>query len=646
MRVKKITLVMLLVLTSVSTFACTNSKNNNLEAVYQKNIQRITQFDSELPQNYEIIDFKSKALAYDQLVFDFEKTGTLFPLIWQDSTNDAYGISAYVGDYRNGVDGSQEAVTSVAAVLSASLLGIDKSNQNGHNFVTPLNVYFNEAEQVVINNPSGNSRNISMWYMIYPAILFTQVSILYEDEVLLRTNTLKTIESWYQAYLVMHNLQDYDFTGFDFKSMTPYRNNVWREPDSAVGISMLMYYGYQLTGETKYKDAAIESLKYIEDKYSGSPMYEILLYFGPYLAAKYNQEFNENFDVNRFFNAVFNGTSIPRGGWGMLNDNYNGFAVSGLMGSITDGGGYPFSMNSFASTFILARTAKYDTRYAASIGKWLNHLISNSRYFFPNYAKDENESMNHSEYAGEAQAFNTLANNVFPYEGIRKSGNSKSPWFGGDPTVYNWAKTDFSVYSGASMGMLASIYEKTNVEGILKIDLNSGDYFNQTYPTYLLYNPNSKTETVSYTPKSGSVLYDSVSETILASSVSGLYNLVLEPNQAVVIVELPTGANPERTENLTKLGDVILSSSQATLNVLNYQNNAEVPKNFKLIVDTVLNNPTDEVDYYEVVFEGKTTQYTTHNLALTGTSGSKSIIIRVYTKQGSYDQITLRVRVL
>lgn len=646
MRIKKITLVMLLVLTSVSTFACTNTQNTNLEAVYQKTIQRIGQFNSELPQNYEIIDFKSKALAYDQLVFDFEKTGTLFPLIWADQTNNAYGISAYVGDNRNGVDGSQEAVTSVAAVLSASLLGIDKSNQNGHNFVTSLNVYFNEEEQVVINNPSGNSRNISMWYMIYPAILFTQVSILYEDEVLLRTNTLKTIESWYQAYLVMHNLQDYDFTGFDFKSMTPYRNNVWREPDSAVGISMLMYYGYELTGQSKYKDAAIESLMYIEDKYTGSPMYEILLYFGPYLAAKYNQEFHTNFDVNRLFNAVFNGNSIPRGGWGMLNDNYNGFAVSGLMGSITDGGGYPFSMNSFAAAFIIAKTAKYDTRYAASIGKWLNHLISNARYYFPNYAKDENESMLNSEYSNEAIAFNTLSDNVFPYEGIRKSGNNKSPWFGGDPTVYNWAKTDFSVYSGASMGMLGSLYEKTNVEGIMKIDLNSGDYYNQTYPTYLLYNPNSKTETVKYTLKSGTILYDAVTETVLASNVTGTYDLILEKEQAVVIIELPSGSNITRTESLTKTGDVILSSSQATLNVLNYQNNAEVPKKFKLTVDTFLNNPTDEVDYYEVVFDGKTTQYTSNSLNLTGTSGSKSIIIRVYTKQGAFDQMTLRVRVL
>ena len=41
----------------------------------------------------------------------------------------------------------------------------------------------------------------------------------------------------------------------------------------------------------------------------------------------------------------------------------------------------------------------------------------------------------------------------------------------------DWAKTDFSIYSGASMGMLGSLYDVTNVEGILKINLNSGDYF-------------------------------------------------------------------------------------------------------------------------------------------------------------------------
>ena len=145
----------------------------------------------------------------------------------------------------------------------------------------------------------------------------------------------------------MHEKNSFDYTGFDFTAMQPYKNGIWNEPDSAVGISLLMYYGYKLTQNDKYKDAAIQTMAYINSEYTGSSMYEILLYFGPMLAAKYNSEFGTNFDTNRIFNAVFNGNSIPRGGWGMLNDNYNGFAVSGLMGSITDGGGYAFSMNTF-----------------------------------------------------------------------------------------------------------------------------------------------------------------------------------------------------------------------------------------------------------------------------------------------------------
>ncbi len=645
--IKKICLGLLVVLTSVSTIACQSNEDKTIKSTYQKDITRVEQFNTELPENYEIIDFKSKASAYDQMVYDFEATGTFFPLIWEDKTYDAYGISAYVGDYRNSVDGSQEAVTSIAAVLSATLLGIDKSDQNGHNFVDALNVYFNEEEKVVINNPSGNSRNISMWYMIYPAILFTQVSLQYEDEVTLRENTLKTIESWYQAYLVMHELNSYDFTGFNFETMKAYKNDIWREPDSAIGISLLMYYGYKLTGDQKYQTAAIDTLRYIDQTYTGSPMYEILLYYGPYLAAKYNQEFNTSFDVDKLFNSVFNGNSIPRGGWGMLNDNYQGFGVSGLMGSITDGGGYAFSMNTYASAFIMAKTAKYDTRYASSIGKWLNHLISNARYFFPNYAKDDNESMFHTAYSEETQLFNQTANNVFPYEGIRKSGNSKSPWFGGDPTVYNWAQTDFSIYSGASMGMLGSLYDLTNVDGILKINLNSGDFYNETYPTYMMYNPHLETKTLTYTPQASQVdLYDAVTEKVIATDVSSLTELTINSNDSLIIIEIPSGSLLIRENNVTRLGDVILSSSKASLNVTNLKNNDEVKSKFSINVETILSNDLDKVDYYETTFEGVTKRFNTAVLALEGTIGSKTVIIRVYTKNGLYDQVSLRIRII
>lgn len=636
---------MLMVLILISTIAC-QSQEKEVVISYDKQIGRVNQFKTELPENYQIIDFKARALAYDQLVYNFDQKGTFLPLIWEDTTYDTYGIAAYVGDYRNGQDGTQEAVTSIAAVLSASLLGIDKSNQDGRNYVDALNVFFNEEEGVVINNPSGNSRNISMWYMIYPAILFTQVSLQYPSEITLRDNTIKTIESWYKAYEVMHNLNSYDYTGYNFLTNQPYKNNIWTEPDSAVGISLLMYYGYQLTGLEKYKLAALNTMEYIDKTYTGSPMYEILLYFAPYLASLYNQSYGTNFDVNRLFNLVFNGNSIPRGGWGMLNDNYNGFAVSGLMGSITDGGGYAFSMNSFAAAFIMAKTAKYDTRYASSIGKWLNHLISNSRYFFPDYAKDENETMFISEFANEAQSFNLVANNIFPYEGIRKSGSSKTPWFGGDPTVYGWAKTDFSIYSGASIGMLGSLYEKTDQEGILKIDLNSGDFFNQDYPTYLLYNPHQQNKTVTYKVKSNGVdLYNSVTDEVIHKNVTGEIEITISKGSSVVIIELPKDSTLERNDTSVIVDGNIIHTYQATLNVISPKNNQEVSSKFTLELNTFMTNKNDEIDYYEVIIDGVIKRYEENKFEVSASSGGKTITIRAYTKKGLFDQTTLRINI-
>jgi hypothetical protein len=648
MSLKKLSLGMIMALIIVSAMACQKKEEPQwIEPSYQKDILRIEQFTSELPENYEIIDLESKALLYDDIVFDFEASGSFLPLIWNDQTYDSYGISAYVGDHRQGVNGTQEAVVSIAAVLSATLMGIDKSNQNGYNFVDGLNVYFSEEEQIILNNPTGNSRNISMWYLLYPAILFTQVSIAYEDEVVLREHALSAIDSWYEAYLVMHEEHNFDYTGFDFSTMKPYRNNIWKEPDSAVGISMLMYYGYKLTGNDAYKDAAIGSLDYIENTYQGSPMYEILMYYAPYLASLYNQEFDTAFDVNRMFNAIFNGNSLVRGGWGMLNDQYQSYPVSGLMGSITDGGGYAFSMNTFSAAFIIGKTAKYDTRYASAIGKWLNHLISNSRYYFSDYVNDDNESIYTGIYRDDAILFNQQTQSVFPYEGIRKAGNSKTPWFGGDPTVYGWADTDLSIYSGASMGMLASMYETTEIEGILKINLNSGDYYHDAYPTYLIYNPLETDQTITYHVQSSGIdLYDSVSEKIINEHVITTTDLTIPAQQAVVIVEIPNDATIERVNQKSMIGSTIISQSHVSLNITNYKNNDLVPTSFTLNAQALISDLHDEVLRYEVLLDQTIYSFETDQLILSSTPGSKTLIISVYTKEGLFDQISLRLQII
>ncbi|HBK69650.1 MAG TPA: hypothetical protein DDZ91_13475, partial [Firmicutes bacterium] len=89
------------------------------------------------------------------------------------------------------------------------------------------------------------------------------------------------------------------------------------EPDCAVGIAVLMYYGYELTGAEKYLTATVKLLDYI-DGFFGSPLYEVLMYFAPALMARVNAFQGTSYDLDKAISRVFDGNSVPRGGWGSL----------------------------------------------------------------------------------------------------------------------------------------------------------------------------------------------------------------------------------------------------------------------------------------------------------------------------------------
>ncbi len=84
-------------------------------------------------------------------------------------------------------------------------------------------------------------------------------------------------------------------------------------------------------------------------------------------------------------------------------------------------------------------------------------------------------------------------------------------------------KTDeqrLSVLSGAYLGLLASMIEPTNIEGILKVDLNANDYYvdkDEERPLFLMFNPHEQEQIIQYQVKTeGTVdLYDLVNQTLL-----------------------------------------------------------------------------------------------------------------------------------
>lgn len=631
----------------ISLTACSVVKpvEEEKEIRYQKEISRISRYESNIPDDYEYYDYEKTALALDDLLFGEELEGTYLPLMWEDTTYNTFGIPAYVGDGRMHQDGAQEAVTAIAAILSATQLGVDKSDQDGKNYVSMMSAFYSEEEKIVLNNPSGSSETTSMWYLLYPAILFTQVSCLYPEEIQIREQALSCIESWYKAYEIMMEEETFDYTGFNFKTMEPYKNDIWSEPDSAAGIAMLLYYGYELTGRQDYLDGAIKSMEYL-NSYFGSPMYEALLYFAPALAAMFNAGNNTNLNVKDLLDDMLNGGSIPRGGWGSIVGTWGDYSMNGLMGSTSDGGGYAFAMNTFTAAYAVSPLVKYDSRYASAIGKWILNLAGNARYFFADQTNTENQSSALSELATE---FAKNTNNIVPYEGIRKGSNSKTPWFGGDPTVYGWAETDFSLYSGAHVGLLASIVEETNVEAILRINVTKADLFHQTYPSYLLYNPYDTEKTVTYEVTSSEPvdLYNNVTKQYIAKGVSEKTEISIAAEDSVVVIELPSDITVNKNGLSYEVNGEVIGSDAMTVNVTNLENLSKVNGTFHLELAVISTLSEDTIERVEVYVDSNRYEITDFNnikfnVKDLGT-GSKNFEVSVLMKSGLQDKAEIRL---
>lgn len=643
---KRITVCFVIAALLMSTVSCSRNtvEESGAEMTGQKEVPRIARYENRIPDGYEWFDYEAAALAYDSLVFGGMTEGPYLPLFWQDQTNDTFGFAAYVGDGRTGRDGAQEAVATIASILSASLLGEDKSDQNGVNYVAQLHAYFSQSEKVVLNNPGGSSQGASMWYMLYPAILFVQVSEMYPEETQIREDALAAVESWYKAYQVMYRENNFAHTGFDFQTMEPYDNTVWQEPDCAAGIAVLLQAGYELTGREEYAEAVRECLNYLGD-FFGSPLYEVLLYFAPALAARMNAQQGTAYDMDDLLADVLNGSSIPRGGWGSIVGKWGDYCMNGLFGSTTDGGGYAFSMNTFAGGYALSGLAKYDTRYAQAMGIWYLNAAAASRFFFPGETSQEKQSASGNSRTME---FVELSARAVPYEGIRISSNSQTPWVGGDPTVYGWAETDLSLYSGAHTGMFAATVEPTDVDGILKINCNVAEPGRENYATYLLYNPYAEEKHVTYDlPEGKWDLFDSVPKLLSAKGVEGSVSLTLQPGEAAVIVELPAGIQIVHEDGRYTANGVWIASDTVTVGIAGLQNNEAVKGKVTLNIRVFCTDPETVPEEIRLVIDGKETVFQAKDKVSFRTgdysAGSKTVTVTVRMSDGRADSASIRL---
>lgn len=526
--------------------------------VKQQNIPRVAQMP-DLPQPLKIIDYKKLALDFDKTVYDFNAKGKFWPMVWMDDSKKNYpqtvvGLYTAVADVRQGPNHNKgmfhEALATMGATLGATLVGIDKNNSQSLNYVAMLKNYFNKETNwnIMMNNTCpevallGGGYGRDWWYDVYPNLLFYAIYDKYPNEPGFTEIARSIADKFYEADVILNG--NYEYSYFDYNKMKPMTNNICAQPDAAAGHAWVLYMAYKKFGDAKYLKGAKSALAALESQ-SKNPTYEVLMPFGAYLAARINAEEGAKYDTNKMLAWTFDGTPICREGWGSLVGNWNGIDISGVFGSTVDHGGYGFLMNTYDAAWPLIPMVRYDQSYATAIGKWMLNAANASRFFYPQYMPDEHETI--PELA-------EVSKGVIGYEGIIKQSsykeyaNLKGPVAQGDGPLWvpgeNPKESQFSVYGSGHVGIFGSIIRETNVTGILQLNLLATDFYSdKAYPSYLYYNPYSASKTITVKVEKGAKidLYNTVSGSFIAKTVSASAKIKMDALSAAVIVQIPSG---------------------------------------------------------------------------------------------------------
>lgn len=551
---------------------CRVSRDNDLplNAYRQESIKRIEMMPN-IPEPYKILDWQEKTLAYDDFVFDFDRKESdgPGPLIWLDSSErnipqTTFGLYTTIHDVRQGPNNNNgefhESLNSLAALLGAGLVGIDKTDQDGHNYVKMVQSYFNSDTEwnIMMNNTTpevamqGGGYGRDWWYDVMPNVLYYAVCDVFPNVENSDKIQRSIADQFYKADSVLEG--NYDYSYFDYGKMKGMVNNIPFQQDAAGGHGYVLYAAFQKFKDKKYLTYAKSSISVLNSQ-SESRFYEILLPMGIYTAARLNAEHGTDYDIKKIINWVFDGCKAPpengRNGWGVVVGKWGDYDVSGLQGSIVHAGGYVFLMNSMKMAWPLVPMVKYQPQFARAIGKWMLNNVNAARLFFPDEIEDAHQWL---------PEMKNLTRNIIAYEGLcysdvynRPSLNGVTPVALGDGP--NWTvnlpnqnppETMFSLYSTSPIGIFGAMVRTTDVKGILRLNCNTTDFYAaKPYPVYLYYNPLSEDKEVTYEVENKSDLFDIVSKRYLAKNVGQRTKISIPADAACLVVELPVGSEIE-----------------------------------------------------------------------------------------------------
>lgn len=531
----------------------------------------------DMPAPYKIKDWKLIVKKQDSLLYNFHAKGRFLPLIWWDDSHTnfptrSFGIPSYVGSLANASKKTNyESLPAMGSVISATLVGIDKSNYQGNDFVTMCKQFYNTRNGVnLVMNSVDRKPGQTFWYEIFPGMAFSMLVNAYPQNKaisdVMKLNATKWIEA-IDGLSAGREYPDFNYTSYNFNTKKGVYNGVWHEPDAAAGLAWLEFAAWKKFGDDKFFKASQLCMAYLQKRPAKEgPFYELMMPYGAYLAVRLNAELGTRYDELKMLNWCFDGNNTDRDGWGVTTGKWGRYDVDGLVGQKKDEQ-YAFAMNTFSQAAALVPIVKYNPAYSKTIGKWLLNLANASRLFYADeHPKNQQSS---AVWQGDPE-------HVICYEGLRKDldhGNrfgvfkgvlaDEGPYAIGDQVKDQTAFTDICPYGSAWAGMLAAIVDTTNVKGILKLDCNATDFYSgRVFPSYLLYNPYTGTKTIHLNLGDKKVnVFDRVSKKYLVKNANGSADISLPGDSAVSLVFIPEALKVAKKGNKLIAGNVIIDYS-------------------------------------------------------------------------------------
>jgi len=568
-----ITTVVLFVSILAVTFA--QAGDISSRATAQKTIAAVERMP-RVPEPLAVRDWRAISKSYYQRILDPNSTGDSFPVVQIKADEAGFRMKSYVG---SGITG--EGISCLSAVVGAGLAGLNPRNFHGIDYVSRAKAWY-DPEHGFYRHAVGERSPVvhSGIYGYWNAVVGTMLAAQYPEDAQLKHQAITAARAFLE---IAHGLgcpdrPDYNVLGWDFENNKPGgRNEPMNRLGHAPSVAWMLVVGAALTSDEDMVACARATMQW----YAENPgRYEITHVMGPFAAARLNAMGGPQVDIDRVLSAWFGDGDPKRHTWRITRGvRFDGITCDGLDGARWgDDGFYAFTMGSLQGPAWLVPVVRYDQRYARAIGRYALNVANSARLL-----QGEGLDANHQDHAVWKAKWDPQ--NLLFYEGLKSwdpsPERSLRPYATGDPVLLGWnpglspvdpeeyfaqrskwfgnSAYNLSLYMGNHVGFLGGIVDLTDVPGILCWDCLVTDWFHSpAYPTNLYYNPFQKSRTITLRLAKSTDLYDLVAGDFIARNARSGYRLTLEPNQVLVLVQVPPGAKIERRMNQLLADGVII----------------------------------------------------------------------------------------